>query len=147
MLVNFAFKSFPGRAAAEHGASVLASPLHALEESLCNPPGRAGAPMGVVRAPSRGAGGPSQGSARWAEAARAAPRARHHRLALSWPLSHQGPVVAALTKAKACVPLLSLRFDPSTPVAVGVVLKAGSSPGQHISFGPGQQLNGFSGDR
>lgn len=57
MLVNFAFKSFPGRAAAECGASVLASPLHALEESLCNPPGRAGAPMGVVRAPSYGAGG------------------------------------------------------------------------------------------
>ncbi|RLV62478.1 hypothetical protein DV515_00019277 [Chloebia gouldiae] len=57
MLVNFAFKSFPGRAAAECGASVLASPLHALEESLCKPPGRAGAPMGVVRAPSCGAGG------------------------------------------------------------------------------------------
>lgn len=57
MLVNFAFKSFPGRALAERRASVLASPLHALEESLCSPPGGAGAPMGVLRDLSRGAGG------------------------------------------------------------------------------------------
>lgn len=57
MLVNFAFKSFPGRALAERRASILASPLHALEESLCSPPGGAGAPMGVLRDLSRGAGG------------------------------------------------------------------------------------------
>ncbi|KAM6058130.1 uncharacterized protein VSU04_010107 [Chlamydotis macqueenii] len=53
MLVNFAFPSFPGRALAERRASVLASPLHALQESLRSPPGRAGAPMGA----ERGAGG------------------------------------------------------------------------------------------
>lgn len=57
MLVNFAVKLFPGRALAQRRASVLASPLHALEESLRTSPSRAGAPMGVLRALSRGAGG------------------------------------------------------------------------------------------
>lgn len=87
--------------------------------------------------------GPSQGAARQAKAVRAAPCAWHHRLALSWALSHRGPAVAALTKAEACVPLSSLCLDPRP----GCCRCRGRGQERQICFGPGQRLNGFSRNR